>query len=720
MGLAILLALALAGASQTDPGASASEPQGPPASAPLQRQTGLAGPGPGGARPTVAGQTASTVVAPLPVAGQPASGLISYPASFFAASGPNTARDMINRVPGFVFDDGATVRGFEGAAGNVLIDGQLPTSKSDDLDSVLRRIPASQVDHIDLIRGGAPGIDMHGKVLVADVVRRSGPSSTAVVSASNQWLTSDGRQGPAIRLEGTHRADGTSLEGSLTLARYFDDGAGDGVVVQTGPDGLLQGGARDNTKAGGYQAGATGAYERSLAGGKFRINASVQYQPYFNDEIVGLQGGTEIAPSLEHDHQNTEQGELGLHYSRDFGSMWSLEALAIQQVNGEDSLTLYDTPGEDDRFREQHTNGETIGRGVATWRPSQTLALEAGVETAYNWLDSHVNYTSDAATVSIPAADETVRELRGEVFGKGTWAPSSKLTLELGLRMEVSHITASGDEAVGKTLEYPKPRLAVTWSPDRADQIRLRLEREVGQLDFNDFVATASLSTGHILAGNPNLTPQQAWVVEAAYERSFLKDGAATLTVRHSDLSDVIDRAAIFSQSETYDAPANIGGGDKDELIGDVSLPLQRFGLAGGLLKANLTWRRSRVSDPTTGEERPISGLKPFEGKVDFSQDLPRWRLTLGGELNVGWSQRYFRYDQIETDRLSRVGQLYAEVRPKPGWSVRGELDDIGIGFDRTLANWADVRGRGVAYANLDFRSLTLGPIAYLRVRRNW
>jgi hypothetical protein len=57
------------------------------------------------------------------------------------------------------------VRGFEGAAGDVLIDGELPTSKSDDLESVLRRIPASQVARIDLIRGGAPGIDMHGKVV---------------------------------------------------------------------------------------------------------------------------------------------------------------------------------------------------------------------------------------------------------------------------------------------------------------------------------------------------------------------------------------------------------------------------------------------------------------------------------------------------------------------------------------------------------------------------
>ena len=63
---------------------------------------------------------------------------------------------------------------------------------------------------------------------MANVVRKTGPSSTAVASVSNQYLTSDGRQNPGIRLEATRRRNGTSLEGSLLVSRFFDDGAGDG------------------------------------------------------------------------------------------------------------------------------------------------------------------------------------------------------------------------------------------------------------------------------------------------------------------------------------------------------------------------------------------------------------------------------------------------------------------------------------------------------------
>ena len=73
---------------------------------------------------------------------------------------------MIFRLPGFNLDTGDSgTRGFAGAAGNVLIDGDRPSSKSDSLDAVLRRISAGSVERIELIRGGAPGIDMQGRAV---------------------------------------------------------------------------------------------------------------------------------------------------------------------------------------------------------------------------------------------------------------------------------------------------------------------------------------------------------------------------------------------------------------------------------------------------------------------------------------------------------------------------------------------------------------------------
>ena len=80
---------------------------------------------------------------------------------------------MIELLPGFRLQEGNTdLRGYSGAAGNVLIDGRPPVSKGNTLEEVLRRIPMGTVDHIELIRGSAAGYDMQGYALLANVVRK--------------------------------------------------------------------------------------------------------------------------------------------------------------------------------------------------------------------------------------------------------------------------------------------------------------------------------------------------------------------------------------------------------------------------------------------------------------------------------------------------------------------------------------------------------------------
>ena len=66
-------------------------------------------------------------------------------AAFFAQYAPRTALDIVQRVPGFSLDLGATqtqqgsvdVRGFAGTAGNVVINGARPSTKAETLDVTL-------------------------------------------------------------------------------------------------------------------------------------------------------------------------------------------------------------------------------------------------------------------------------------------------------------------------------------------------------------------------------------------------------------------------------------------------------------------------------------------------------------------------------------------------------------------------------------------------------
>ena len=164
-------------------------------------------------------------------------GVISYRPEFFASFQPVNAMEMILRVPGFTFDGGDDVRGFAGAAGNVLIDGQRPAAKTDSLESILRRLPASQIERLELIRGSAPGIDMQGKTVLVNVVRKNGGGFRGLISVAANYVVDDGRTPPAIRVEGSGGSDGRSWEASLLAARFIDDGAGDGPRLRISPTG---------------------------------------------------------------------------------------------------------------------------------------------------------------------------------------------------------------------------------------------------------------------------------------------------------------------------------------------------------------------------------------------------------------------------------------------------------------------------------------------------
>src|SRR5690606_29977956 len=132
--------------------------------------------------------------------------------AFFADARPNNALDMIQRLPGFGLDTGNnSTRGFAGAAGNVLIDGDRPSSKSDSLDQVLRRIAAGSVERIELIRGGAPGIDMQGRAVIANVVLKRTVTVERVLEA-NAYIYPDGYVGPLIAGQFSRREGDRSIE----------------------------------------------------------------------------------------------------------------------------------------------------------------------------------------------------------------------------------------------------------------------------------------------------------------------------------------------------------------------------------------------------------------------------------------------------------------------------------------------------------------------------
>ncbi len=643
-------------------------------------------------------------------------GVSAYPASFFAPMGLETAYDMVLRLPGFAFDDGSAVRGFGGAAGNVLIDGQRPASKTDDLIAILRRIPVAQVERIDLIRGGAPGVDMQGKTIVANVVRRkdAGFTGAAVVSA---YMPSHVPVDPQLRLEGNWKGDGRTLEASLFGARYHDDTQARGLHTILAPNGQALDSSQMRYAAPLFRYLGVVAYETPLYGGRLRVNLTLEDQPYrLNDVDNFVVAGRQ----QERLRQDQTDGELGLRYSRDLTPRLALEAFGLQHLNTFGAASIFQTAGDDEDFSVHNLGGESIARGVLHWRPSGNLTVDAGGEFAFNWLRTRTSFSDNGVAIQVPAGRVRVQEQRAEGFTTATWRPSAALVVEAGLRVEHSTISSSGDVALSRTLTFSKPRLAATWSPDANDQLRLRVEREVGQLDFNNFAANGALNGAGVAAGNPNLAPQTDWAFEAAYERHFWKDGVVSLTLRRLVLQDVVDRVPVTGPSGVFDEPGNIGGGRENDVIAAFSVPLDRIGVRGATLRGQGTWRSSRVDDPTTGDPRAISGQHPLDAELHFAQNLPAWKMRWGIDTTIAYRERYFRFNEIDTIRNGTFNLVFFEYKPRRDLTAHFEIANTSR---RAYRNMREVFSgpRDIAPpAFTDLQSHTFGTFFFARIRKTF
>jgi hypothetical protein len=102
----------------------------------------------------------------------PTKGERRFGPDFFASYAPVTALDMVKRIPGFSINEGGGRRGFGENAGNVLIDGDRPSTKTDDILTILSRIPASQVESITLSEQAGADTETQGQGQVVNVVRK--------------------------------------------------------------------------------------------------------------------------------------------------------------------------------------------------------------------------------------------------------------------------------------------------------------------------------------------------------------------------------------------------------------------------------------------------------------------------------------------------------------------------------------------------------------------
>lgn len=609
---------------------------------------------------------------------------ITYEAAFFARYAPVTALDMVNNLPGFALDNGdSDTRGFGGAAGNVVVNGARISAKSESPEDILGRIPAADIERIEVIRGQVAGLDLRGQNVVANVIRLGGSASGAWTAGTRSYDPSGG-----VYPFGDVTYSATPSYGQFTTALSARDFK---TIVERrefvlDADGDLEEDRIEISDEDGEEY--RGTLLASTQWGDTTLSANLA-RSYFISEggetSDRFPTADEAGPVtlFQGDSDRFIRSEVGFDAERPLSANWRAKIIGLYR--DEDYTELgslvrgpIGQPGVTEvETRRKSLTEERIGRLELDYAGFEGHTIEINVEATSNTLDSKFSLASleDGSLVDqpVPGADTSVEEARVDVLIADSFQLGA-VSVDASFGAEDSTIKQVGGFVEDRGFFFMKPSLALSYSPTQQNQWRLRALRNVGQLDLQDFVSGADLGDIELSLGNPQLSPETTVTVDLSYEHRGQGFGIGTVTLFHDWIDDVNDLLPLSGQLEI---PGNIGSATRSGVRGELTLPLDAIGLVNGRMDAAARWQTSSVTDPLTEQQRALSDERQWTASLELRQDLQAQRLAWGVLMFARDVFPLYGLDEVDIRGQRADMDAFIESRAIPGLRLRLTVEDI-------------------------------------------
>lgn len=679
-----------------------------------------------GAWPTCAQEAPVTGDAPAPDPQPTASaarvGQV-YTRADFTRYAPKNAYDMLVQVPGFTIRDSEQLRGLGQATGNVLFNGQRPSSKSDLLGTLLSRIPADNVERIEILDGATldiPGLSGQ----VANIVFRADQ-----FSGQFSWKPEfRAHYTDPLFTRGDVSVSGRSGTIEYELGLNNDNSSRSGAGGQT----LIYDGAGDITER-RIDAWDTHYDTPKLSGkltwdgpGSSVGHANAHYQRNFDRYFeIGDRTSPDLPDRVRTFRQNSDSWnyELGGDYEFALGP-GRLKAIGLRRFSHEpyfeEGITSFADGASDigDRYTQTGDLAETIARGEYSWKMLGGDWQLSG-EAAFNTLDNVAGLFTLAPSgefVELPYPEGTggVSEDRYE----GLLSFGRKLTPTLSFQIvggaEHSTITQTGANGLTRSFFRPKGTLSLAWTPSTDFDVSLKIRRRVLQLSFYDFLARAFLNDGNTNAGNTDLRPQQDWSYEAEANKKLGPWGSTQLRLVYRDVEDYVDIIPVGAG----EAVGNIPKSWAAAVVWSSTINLDPAGLKGVKLDTSLLYQGSRLRDPFTGEERQWSGFTDTQASVTLRHDIPQTDWAWGADASYSHNQPSYRSNSVDRVWEGPVwASLFVENKDVFGLTVRAEAGNLlNARSRRHRVTYAGLRGV-TPIQSIEERDRLIGPVFSFSVR---
>ncbi len=641
----------------------------------------------------------------------------------FARYAPTNANDMLNQVPGFSIRDNENLRGLGQATGNVLFNGERPSNKGDDMYTQLSRIPAGNVERIEIVDGATldiPGLSGQ----VANIVYRA-----AAFSGQFSWkpefrphytdplftrgdVSVRGRSG-TIEYEVALNNDGARRSGAGGPTIIYN---GAGQVIERRRDSWNT--HFDTPKLSGRITWDPAGDTIANIGGHYQR----EYDRYYEDGSRVSPGQPDRARSVR-EIDDAWNYEVSGDYQFGMGP-GKLKLIGLRRFSHEPyRQEIVTTPvggiATGDRFAQTGDIGETIGRGEYQWKMLGGDWQVSG-EAAFNKLDNVASIAvldPNGVFVEQPFAGGTggVSEDRYEgllSFGRKL---TDKLNFQIIAGTEHSTITQTGMNGLTRSFFRPKGSISLAWTPSPDFDVSVKLRRRVLQLSFYDFLARAFLNDGNQNESNNDLRPQQDWTYEAEINKKFGAWGSTKVQLTYRDVEDRVDVVPVGANGE---AVGNIAKAKAAAIDWTATINLDPAGLKGVKLDTRMLLQKSSLRDPFTGEKRQWSGFTDTVAYIAVRHDVAGTDWAWGADAEYTHNQPNYRRNQSDKIWEGPVwATAFVEHKNVMGLTVRAQVRNIVNARskrDRTV--YTGVRGES-PIAFVETRDRLIGPIFSFSVR---
>lgn len=644
----------------------------------------------------------------------------TYTPADFTQFAPQNALDMLERVPGFSIREEDSARGLGEATGNVLVNSQRISGKSNDVITALSRISATDVVRIEIVDGATLDIPGLSGQVANVIVRSTGISGQfgyypefrqhfADPRLTRFDVSASGKAGPVEYTVGLDNRSNRSAAGGST---YIYSPAGDLTEYR---DEEWKGNSERPTVSGKLAYDGPGT-----AVGNLNLSYTRLMFEYLE---TGLRTGNDLGDrqrlvTIEEEGDSYEIGgdyEFGLGRGR----LKFIGLHTASKIPSETSVitTSADSTINGSRFAGTGDENEKIGRTEYRWK-GMGAEWQVSAEAAFNSLDNTSqlfsrNTDGSWSEIPLPGATARVTEDRYEVMGSYGRPLRPNLAMKLSAGGEYSLLSAGGGAAARKFYR-PKGELSTAWKVSNVLDVNMKLARRVGQLNFYDFLASVNLRDDVSNDANPDLVPQQSWELDVEGVRNLGALGRTTLRVYGRLIADIIDTIPIGA---TGQAPGNLDRARAYGIESRSTLNLDGIGWRGARLDTSLQFETSKVKDPLTGESRPISNNLMRAASVGLRHDIPRSSLAWGADASYWYTAMDYRLTEVGRLWEGPVwGDVYLEHKNVLGLTVRGGIYNLFAAdsmWDRTV--FAGRRTDPVSF--VERRDRVIGPIYSFSVR---